>query len=86
VEIISAKMERKKSLLLILKVTKITINGITMPNLMSLVGTGAGPGFNAQECTNKSLTTGPFDNTCEADEVSPKVEAGVVARLRCLQP
>jgi hypothetical protein len=50
------------------------------------VGTGADPGFNAQECTNKALTTGPFGNTCEADEVSPEVEAGVVARLRCLQP
>jgi hypothetical protein len=50
------------------------------------VGTGADPGFNAQERTNKSLTTDPFENTCEADEVSPEVEAGVVARLRCLQP
>jgi hypothetical protein len=29
-----------------------------------------------QHCTNKTLTTAPFDNTCEADEVSPKVEAG----------
>jgi hypothetical protein len=36
--------------------------------------------------TNKTLTTGPFSNTCEADEVSPEVEAGVVVRLRCLQP
>jgi hypothetical protein len=36
--------------------------------------------------TNKSLTIGPFGNTCEADEVSPEVEEGVVARLRCLQP
>jgi hypothetical protein len=50
------------------------------------VGTGADPGFNAQEHTNKALTTGPFGNTCEADEVSPEVEVGVVARLRCLQP
>jgi hypothetical protein len=50
------------------------------------VGTGADPGFNAQERTNKALTTDPFGNTCEADEVSPEVEAGVVARLRCLQP
>jgi hypothetical protein len=53
---------------------------------MAIVGTGADPGFNAQERTNKALTTGPFGNTCEADEVSPEVEAGVVARLRCLQP
>jgi hypothetical protein len=50
------------------------------------VGTGEDPGFNAQECTKKSLTTGPFGNTCEADEVSPEVEVGVVAGLRCLQP
>jgi hypothetical protein len=50
------------------------------------VGTGADPGFNAQERTKKSLTTSPFGNTCEADEVSPEVEARVVARLRCLQP
>jgi hypothetical protein len=53
---------------------------------MTFVGTGADPGFNAQERTNKTLTTGPFGNTCEADEVSPEVEAGVVAGLRCLQP
>jgi hypothetical protein len=50
------------------------------------VGIGADPGFNAQENTNKTLTTGPFGNTCEADEVSPEVEVGVVGRLRCLQP
>jgi hypothetical protein len=55
-------------------------------NKVENVGTGADPGFNAQERTNKTLTTGPFGNTCEADEVSPEVEAGVVARLRCLQP
>jgi hypothetical protein len=51
-----------------------------------LVGTGVDPGFNTQECTNKTLTTNPFGNTCEADEVSPKVEARVVVGLRCLQP
>jgi hypothetical protein len=39
-----------------------------------------------QEHTNKTLTTGPFGNTCEADEVSPEVEAWVVAGLKCLQP
>jgi hypothetical protein len=50
------------------------------------VGTGADPGFNAIQRTNKTLTTGPFGNTCEADEVSPEVEAGVVAGLKCLQP
>jgi len=53
---------------------------------MLIVGIGAYPGFNAQEHTNKAITTDPFDNTCEADEVLPEVEAGVVARLRCLQP
>ena len=47
------------------------------------VATGVDPGFSAQECTNKTLTTGPFGNTCKANEVSPEVEAGVVARLRC---
>ena len=39
-----------------------------------------------QQCTNKTLITGPFGNTCEADEVSPKVEEWVVVGLRCLQP
>jgi hypothetical protein len=43
-----------------------------------VVVTGADPGFNAQERTKKTLTTDPFGNTSEADEVSPKVEAGVV--------
>jgi hypothetical protein len=32
-----------------------------------------------QQGTNKTLTIGPFNNTCEADEVSPEVEARVVA-------
>jgi hypothetical protein len=41
-----------------------------------IVGTGADPGFNAQQRTKKTLTTDPFGNTCEADEVSPEVEAG----------
>ena len=50
------------------------------------VGTGENPGFNAQESTNKTLTTDPFSNTCEADVVSPEVEAGVVVELQCLQP
>jgi hypothetical protein len=42
-------------------------------------------GSTLQQCTKKTLTTGPFDNTCEANEVSPEVEAGVVAGLKCLQ-
>jgi hypothetical protein len=54
--------------------------------LIMSVGIGADPGFNAKERTNKALSTGPFGNTYEADEVSPEVEAGVVAGLKCLQP
>ena len=50
------------------------------------VGTGADPRFNAQERTNKTLTTDPFGNTYEVDEVLPEVEAGVVVGLKCLQP
>ena len=41
-------------------------------------------GSTLKEHTNKTLTNGPFDNTCEEDEVSPEVEAGVVAGLKCL--
>jgi hypothetical protein len=55
-------------------------------NHKTRVGTGADPGFNATTTTNKTLTTNPFSNICEVDEVSPEVEAGVVAGLRCLQP
>jgi hypothetical protein len=47
---------------------------------------GQTQGSTLQQRTNKALTTDPFGNTCEVDEVSPEVEAGVVARLRCLQP
>jgi hypothetical protein len=50
------------------------------------VGIGADPGFNATTVHHKNLTTSPFGNTFEADEVSPKVEAGGVAGLKCLQP
>jgi hypothetical protein len=39
-----------------------------------------------QQRTQKTLTTDPFGNTCEEDQVSPKVEAGGVPGLRCLQP
>jgi hypothetical protein len=51
-----------------------------------LLAQGQTQGSTLQQRTNKTLTTGPFGNTCEADEVSPEVEAGVVAGLRCLQP
>ena len=43
---------------------------------MGIVGIGVDPGFNAQERTNKSLTTSPFGNTYKADAVSPKVAMG----------
>jgi hypothetical protein len=56
------------------------------PATKPFVGTRADPGFNTQERTKKTLTTGPFGNTCEADEFSLEVEARVVARLRCMQP
>jgi hypothetical protein len=50
-----------------------------------MLAQGKNQGLTLQENTNKTLTTDPFENTCEADEVSPEVEVGVVARLRCLQ-
>jgi hypothetical protein len=51
-----------------------------------LLAQGQTQGSNLQQHTNKTLTTSPFGNTCEVDEVSLKVDAGVVAGLRCLQP
>jgi hypothetical protein len=56
-----------------------TLNG-------ELLAQGQTQGSTLQQRTNKTLTTGPFGNTCEADEVSPEVEAGMVAGIRCLQP
>jgi hypothetical protein len=50
------------------------------------VGARENSGFNSQQHTNKALTIGLFRNTCEEDEVSPKVEAGGVAECKCLQP
>jgi hypothetical protein len=51
------------------------------------VGTGADPGFNASTAHQQNPNYRPFwSNTCEADEVSPEVEAGVVVGLQCLQP
>jgi hypothetical protein len=49
-----------------------------------VLGQGQTQGLTLQQHTNKTLTTGPFGNTCEADEVSPELEAGVVAGLQCL--
>jgi hypothetical protein len=49
-----------------------------------LLAQGQTQGSMLQQCTNKTLTTGPFGNTCEAGEVSPEVEAGGVTGRRCL--
>jgi hypothetical protein len=49
--------------------------------MWNVFGTRADQGSTLQQRTNKTLTTGPFGNTCEVDEVSPEVEAGVVAGL-----
>ena len=51
-----------------------------------MLALGQTQGSTLQQCTNKTLTTDPFENTYEEDEVSPEVEAGVVAGLMCLQP
>jgi hypothetical protein len=51
---------------------------------MIVLAHGQTQGSTLQQCTKKNLTTGPFGNTCEADEVSPEVEVGVVAGLMCL--
>jgi hypothetical protein len=48
------------------------------------VGIGADPGFNATTAHQQNPNYQPFRQ--EADEVSPEVEAGVVAGLQCLQP
>jgi hypothetical protein len=40
---------------------------------------GQTQGSTLQQCTNKTLTIDPFGKNCEADEVSPEVEAGGVA-------
>jgi hypothetical protein len=40
---------------------------------------GKTQGSTLQQRTNKTLTIGPFGNTYKEDEVSPEVEAGVVA-------
>jgi hypothetical protein len=52
----------------------------------NLLAQGNTQGSMLQQCTNKTLTTSPFGNTCEVDEISSEVEAGVVVGLRCLQP
>jgi hypothetical protein len=52
----------------------------------ALLTQGKTQGSTLQQRTNKTLTTGAFRNTCKADEVSPEVEAGGVAGLKCLKP
>jgi len=42
---------------------------------ISSVGTGVDPGFSSR-AHQQDLTTGPFENTCEADAVSPEVSIG----------
>jgi hypothetical protein len=51
-----------------------------------LLAQGQTWGSMLQQCTNKNLTTDPFDNIYEVGEFSPEVDAGVVAGLKCLQP
>jgi hypothetical protein len=41
-----------------------------------LLAQGQTQGSMLQKITNKTLTTGPFENTCKEDEVSLEVEAG----------
>ena len=53
---------------------------------LRLLAQGQTQGSTLQQCTKNTLTTGPFGNTCEENEVSLEVEAGGVAGLKCLQP
>jgi hypothetical protein len=49
------------------------------------VRTGADPGF-TQRVHQQALATGPFDNTCEANAVSPEAsKRGLVGQI-CLKP
>jgi hypothetical protein len=59
---------------------------VDMHSFEYVLAQGQTQGSMLQQRTNKTLTTDPFDNTYEADEVSPEVEAGVVTGLKCLQP
>jgi hypothetical protein len=52
---------------------------------MEVLAQGQNQGSTLRQRTNKTLTIGPFSNTCEADEVSLEVEAGVVVGIKCLQ-
>jgi hypothetical protein len=50
-----------------------------------LLEQGQTQGSTLQQRTKKTLNTDHFGNTCEADEGSLEVEAGVVTELKCLQ-
>jgi hypothetical protein len=51
-----------------------------------MLAQGQTQGSTIQQSTNKTLTTGPFNNTYEENEVSPEAAKRGVARQRCLQP
>jgi hypothetical protein len=51
-----------------------------------MLAQGQTQGSTLQQHTEKTLTTSLLGNTCEADEVSTEVKAGVVAGLKCPQP
>jgi hypothetical protein len=59
---------------------------ITHKDIWELLEKGQTQGSMLQQRTKKTLSTTPFDNTCEENEVSLEVEAGVVAGLKCMQP
>jgi hypothetical protein len=48
---------------------------ILIPTMEPFVGTGVDPSFTPR-AHQQALTIGPFDNTYEADAVSPKVAMG----------
>ena len=51
-----------------------------------MLAQGQTQGSTIEQSTNKTLTTDPYGNTCEADEVSPEAAKRGVAGQRCLQP
>ena len=53
---------------------------------VEVLAQGQTQGSVLQHRTNKILTISPFGNTCKVDEVSPEVEAGMVAEFRCMKP
>jgi hypothetical protein len=51
-----------------------------------LLAHGQTRGSTLQQRTYKTLTTSPFGNTCEPNDVSPEVEVGGIVGLKCIQP